>query len=81
MTNCLLFCCQGPFVSTKPVVIQLQEAYLTKKNAIGRKPKIYPNLDACVRKLMANNQTLAEHSAKAIVKRSTEQVEGNNSRN
>jgi pimeloyl-ACP methyl ester carboxylesterase len=66
----------GPFVSTKSVVRQLQEAYLTKKKAIGRKPKIYPSLDACVKKLMANNQTLAEHSAKAIVKRSTEQVEG-----
>jgi alpha-galactosidase/6-phospho-beta-glucosidase family protein len=58
------------------VTVQLQEAYLTKKKAIGRKPKIYPDLDACVKKLMANNQTLAEHSAKAIVKRSTEQVEG-----
>jgi pimeloyl-ACP methyl ester carboxylesterase len=56
--------------------LEVEEAWKAQKKNFGRQPKVYRNIDECIKKLMSNNATLAEHSAKSIVKRSTSLVPG-----
>eukprot|EP00029_Vermamoeba_vermiformis_P002570 TRINITY_DN12948_c0_g1_i1.p1 TRINITY_DN12948_c0_g1~~TRINITY_DN12948_c0_g1_i1.p1 ORF type:complete len:348 (+),score=72.23 TRINITY_DN12948_c0_g1_i1:23-1045(+) len=68
----------GPIIRTEPtnVGVEIEDAWKAQKKNFGRQPKVYCTIDECIKKLMSNNNTLAEHSAKAIVKRSTSLVPG-----
>ena len=69
---------KGPFIRTEPtnVGLELEEAWKAQKKNFGRRPKVYRDIEECTKKLMSNNETLAEHSAKSIVKRATLLVPG-----
>jgi hypothetical protein len=59
-----------------PAVETLEQALADRVKLMNRKPKLYATVDDCIKKLRENNPDIAEHSAKAIVKRGTLNVEG-----
>lgn len=66
----------GPLSSNAKAVVTLEEALRDRAKYIKRQPKVWPTVDDCVKKLRSNNPDIAEHSAKAIVRRGTINVQG-----
>jgi pimeloyl-ACP methyl ester carboxylesterase len=66
----------GPLSSNAKAVVVLEEALRDRYKYLKRQPKVWPSVEDCVKKLRSNNPDIAEHSAKAIVKRGTINVQG-----
>lgn len=66
----------GPLSSNAKAAVVMEEALRDRVKYLKRQPKVWPSVDDCVRKLRANNPDIAEHSAKAIVRRGTINVQG-----
>lgn len=72
----VLFDALGPISSKVSSAKQLEDAIRDRRIYLNRKPKLYSTVPEAIKKLRENNPEIAEHTAKNIVTRGTNQVEG-----